>query len=190
MLWHAIQTHYLHAHLNSPFPCHRADKATFNLLSLTSRGSFTIMWSTVPNGCPCISQAQVTQRTDKDRRTGYWKVHLKLWLSGLRAGLMEKDIAVLYIRDWVTIVQNWWPLAGLVSLWNIAQRLILVPLNTPAVMCVHWMAPFKCMRLSLKASIKKIKGDCCFIFFFFYFETFCQGNISSYTQKEKRNGTL
>lgn len=66
-----------------------------------------------------------------------------------------------------------------------------VPLNTPAVMCVHWMAPFKCMRPPLKASIKKIKGDCSFIFiFFFNFKRFCPSNISSAAQGEKGNSKL
>lgn len=41
------------------------------------------------------------------------------------------------------------------------------PVTTPSVMGVHGIAPFKCMKAPLAASIKKIKGDCWFLFQFF-----------------------
>lgn len=106
----------------------------------------------------------------------------KRWREGILAGsiqvmgvcvwgveAMEKEIVVFDIRD-KTGGRCWLkPMATGSPGWSVKYSpdgSPAAPVNTPAVMCAHGMAPFKCMRAPLAAGIKKIKGGCSFFFFF------------------------
>lgn len=97
---------------------------------------------------------------------GYW--HYEWWVCVWGIEAMWKEIMLLHIRAKTeeTLSRNdgQWLVWLVCEIWP--QWLTCSPCQCPAVMCGEGMAPFKCMKASLTASIKKIKGDCSFVVLF------------------------